>query len=79
MKSPTLGLALMLLSLGVSAAPDAGVYKCETGTNHHAGDNCHDSFGDYACDPYGNVVSHVLHSGEGHLYYFIIAFYANTI
>jgi hypothetical protein len=54
MKLPTLGFAFALLALGVSAA---GKYKCETGTNHHAGDSCHGSVGDYACDPYGNVVS----------------------
>ena len=53
--------------MGVSAA--GGKYKCESGTNHHAGDSCHGSWGDYACDPYGNVVSKILYkSGSVPLY-----------
>jgi hypothetical protein len=57
----------------------AGKYKCETGTNHHTSGNCHGSVGDYACDPNGNVVSHLLYRGEEHSCVFILGLHADTI
>jgi hypothetical protein len=57
----------------------AGKYKCETGTNHHIGDSCHGSIGDYACDPNGQVVSRLLYRGEERPCIFILGLHADTI
>lgn len=48
------------LAPAASAAPADGNGGCETGTNHRLGGDCHNSVGDFACSPAGNVVSHYL-------------------
>lgn len=58
--SALLGLAVAISGPVVSAA---GVYKCETGTNHNLHGDCHGSIGDYACSPEGNVVSSFTEEG----------------